>query len=136
MNIDKFKHQHHKIFDSINALRQYSLAGAVEHAREIAAAVVSMSSLIKLHLTVEDRVLYPALRSSSERALAKIGNQYQEDMKVIAQNYDEFARKWNTAANVARDPDGFRKDANVVLKMLHARIRQEDHHFYPAIEAL
>lgn len=136
MDIAKFKHQHTKIFDCINTLRHYSVNGVVEHAREIASAVVSMSSLIKLHLTVEDTVLYPALRSSSQHTLATMGNQYQEDMKVIARSYEEFARKWNTATNVAQDPAGFRADANTVLKRLHARIRQEDKHFYPAIEAM
>ncbi|HYD93877.1 MAG TPA: hemerythrin domain-containing protein [Noviherbaspirillum sp.] len=136
MNIDKFKHQHTKIYDCINILRTYSVAGIAEHAREIAENVVAMSSLIKLHLTVEDSVLYPALRSSSKHTLAKMGAQYQEDMKVIARSYEEFARKWNTAANVAQNPAGFRADANTVLKKLHARIQQEDKHFYPAIEAM
>lgn len=94
-----------------------------------------MSSLIRLHLTVKDKVLYPALRSSNQRSLAKVGERYQEDRKVIARSCEEFARKWNTAASVAQNPDGFRADANSLLKRLHARIRQEDSRFYPAIEA-
>lgn len=136
MNIDKFKHQHVKIFECINTLRQHALSGIAENAREIASTVVYMSSTIKLHLSVEDTVLYPALRSSKSKSIAKLGNQYQEDMKAIARSYEEFARKWNTAANVAKDPAGFRTEANVVLKKLHARIRQEDLDFYPAIEAI
>ena len=136
MNIDKFKHQHGEIFECINTLRQYSLAGIVENAREIARGVVSMSSKIKLHLSVEDTVLYPALRSSNSKSIVSLGNQFQEDMKTIAKSYDDFARRWNTAANVAKDPDGFRADANIVLKKLHARIRQEDLNFYPAIESI
>ena len=65
-----------------------------------------------------------------------MGAEYQAEMQVIAGRYEEFARKWNTASSVAANPEGFRSDANTVLKMLHARIRQEDRHFYPAIEAL
>ena len=136
MDISKFKHQHVRIFDCIRKLHRYSSQGIAEHAREIAATVVSMSSLIKLHLSVEDKVLYPALRTSERSTLAKLGEQYQEDMKAIAQSYDEFARRWNTAASVAANPAGFRADANIILKKLHARIRQEDTHFYPAIEAV
>ena len=136
MDIEKFKHQHVKIFDCIDTLRGHSLAGVVDNARDIARTVVRMSSLIKLHLSVEDTVLYPALRASNSQAVAKMGDEYQDEMKVIARHYEEFARKWNTATNVARDPDGFRSDANVVLRKLHARIRQEDAHFYPAIEAI
>jgi ElaB/YqjD/DUF883 family membrane-anchored ribosome-binding protein len=65
-----------------------------------------------------------------------MGEECRAEMKVIASSYEEFARKWNTAASVAANPDRFRSDANTVLKMLHARIRQEDRHFYPAIEAM
>ncbi len=136
MNIDKFKQQHRKIFDCIDTLRRHASEGVVENAREIASTVVAMSSIIKLHLTVEDTVLYPALRSSNSRSVAKMGAEYQAEMQAIAGSYEEFARKWNTASSVAANPEGFRSDANTVLKMLHARIRQEDRHFYPAIEAL
>lgn len=133
MNIDKFKHQHVKIFGCIDTLRLYAASGIKEHAKEIASAVVAMSSVIKLHLTVEDTVLYPALRTST---VARMGDAFQTEMKVIAKNYEEFARRWNTASNVEQDPEGFRKDANTVLKMLHARIKKEDKDFYPAVEAI
>lgn len=135
MNIDKFKHQHTKIYDCIATLRHYAGAGIGEHAREIASMVVAMSSVIKLHLVVEDTVLYPALRDSRSSVLSRLGNQFQSEMKSIAAQYEEFVRRWNTAAKVERDPEGFRADANVVLKMLHGRIRREDVEFYPTIEA-
>lgn len=136
MNIDKFKSQHLKIFECIRLLRQLAQAGVAGNAQEIARTVVTMSSLIKLHLSVEDTVLYPALRTGRSSSLTRMGEEYQEDMKAVAKGYDAFARKWNTAAHVAQDPDGFRVDANTVLKRLHARIRQEDMEFYPAIEAI
>lgn len=134
MNIDKFKHQHEEIFSSIRLLRERTVSGIVENAREIAGLVVAMSSLIKLHLAVEDSVLYPTLRNSKDAAMARMGETYQKEMKTIAASYEGFARKWNTALNVERDPEGFRADANVVLKMLHGRICREDRDFYPAVE--
>lgn len=136
MEIDKFKHQHEKIYGCINSLRDYAVAGIGENARAIASLIVSMSSVIKLHLAVEDSVLYPVLRNSTSTGLARKGEQYQAEMKSIAEKYHGFARRWNTADNVARDPEGFRADANRVLKMLHERIRREDREFYPEIEAL
>ncbi|RZI43311.1 hemerythrin domain-containing protein [Herbaspirillum sp. HC18] len=136
MNIDKFKNQHEKIYECIDALRRYATAGVTENAREIAKAVVAMSSVIKLHLAVEDTVLYPALRHSESSSLARLGDQFQDEMKAIANSYDGFVRRWNTAGNVAKDPEGFRADANRVLKTLYGRIRREDRDFYPEIEAL
>jgi hemerythrin-like domain-containing protein len=133
MNIDKFQHQHEQIFNCIDVLRELSTAGIAQNARRIADMVVSMSSIIKLHLAVEDKVLYPALQQSDNAALARMGDQYQVEMKSIATTYERFVRRWNTASNVAQDPDGFRAEANQVLRTLHARIKREDRDFYPEI---
>lgn len=135
MNIDKYKDQHRAILGAIAELRALTKAGVAENAARIAAAVVAMSSTVRLHLAVEDRSLYPALRKGADAALARLGERYQIEMEAIAASYLAFARRWNTAGNVAADPHGFRSEANTVLKTLYLRIRDEDHSFYPAIEA-
>lgn len=134
MNIDKYKHQHSAIFDSIRKLKEFSRLGVAEHAADIAALVIRMSSVIKLHLSIEDRFLYPALQQANNPRLAMMGKQYQHEMTHIAEAYGEFARKWNDAAHVAGDPNGFRNDANKVLKVLFDRMQREDRDFYPMIE--
>jgi iron-sulfur cluster repair protein YtfE (RIC family) len=136
MNIDKFKNQHVDIIECIAALRKSAKEGISSNAAEIARLIVSMSSTIKLHLAVEDQVLYPALRSGSNATLATMGKKFQEEMDAIAAAYMVFAGRWNHATKVANDPEGFRSDANTVLKILHARMQQENTVFYPAIEAL
>lgn len=136
MNIDKFKHQHTDILDCIAALRQASRAGIRENAEEITRLIIAMSSVIKLHLAVEDRLLYPALRAGNNAVLARMGQKFQDEMQAIASAYLGFAARWNQAVNVARDPEGFRLDANTVLKTVHARMQKENRDFYPAIEAL
>lgn len=136
MNIDKFKQQHVDILGCIAALRQASQAGVSENAAEIARLIISMSSVIKLHLAVEDQILYPALRSGNDAILARMGQKFQDEMGSIASAYMVFAGRWNQADKVARDPEGFRSDANSVLKIVHARMQKENTVFYPAIESL
>lgn len=134
MNLDKYKHQHSTILDSIRSLKTFSRLGIVAHAADIARQIIEMSSVIKLHLAIEDRFLYPTLQQRSDPALAGMGRQYQTEMAQIAQAYGEFAKKWNDAGNLAADPEGFRAEANRVLKLLHARILRENRDFYPLIE--
>ncbi|OIQ77544.1 hypothetical protein GALL_407600 [mine drainage metagenome] len=136
MNIDKFKRQHVEIIECIAALRQASRAGVIENADEIARLVIAMSSIIKLHLVVEDQILYPALRTGNNAILARMGKKFQDEMGSIASAYMVFAGRWNQAVKVANDPQGFRSDANSVLKMVHARMQKENTTFYPAIETL
>lgn len=132
MNIDKFKHQHADIMGNISALRRLAQAGVAQNAADIARLVVSMSSTIKLHLAVEDQALYPALQRGDNPELARMGRLYQKDMGPIAQ---AFARRWNRPESVCRDEQGFRDDANRVLRMVHERMQRENSDFYPRIEA-
>lgn len=135
MNIDKFKHQHTDILRSIAALRDLTHAGVEHNATEIARRIVAMSSTIKLHLAVEDQALYPALQSGDDEQLARMGRQYQSEMGPIASAYDAFARRWNTEASLRADVQGFRADANRVLRQVYERMQREDREFYPRIEA-
>ena len=135
MNIDKFKHQHIDILSSITRLRQLSREGVAENAAAIAAQVVQVSGLVKLHLAGEDRNLYPALEESGDARLVRMSRAYRDEMKDIAQAYLGFAARWNTARQVALEPDGFRTDANLVLRRLFERIQREDREFYPAVDA-
>lgn len=134
MNIDKFKHQHLDILASIERLRASSHAGVAEHADEIAAQIVAMSGVVRLHLAVENDTLYPAL-ATGEARLARMGQAYQKEMGDIAAEYLAFAGRWNLASRLAKAPEQFRQEANRVLRKLHQRIRREDREFYPAIES-
>ncbi len=136
MNIDKFKHQHIDIIDCIASLRKATRAGISENAAEIARLIIAMSSTIKLHLAVEDQVLYPALRNGNNAVLATMGQKFQDEMGAIASTYLTFARRWNNAAEVVREPEEFRAEANQVLKLLYDRMQKENTVFYPAIEAI
>lgn len=135
MNIDKFKHQHTDILRSIAVLRDLTHAGVEHNAGEIARRIVAMSSTIKLHLAVEDQALYPALQRGDDEQLARMGRQYQSEMGPIASAYDAFARRWNTEASLRADVQGFRADANRVLRQVYERMQREDREFYPRIEA-
>lgn len=136
MNIDRFKHEHVDILDSIAHLRRLTHSGVADNAAQIAQGVIAMSSLIKLHLAVEDRVLYPALHNGPDVSLARLGQRMQQEMGAIASAYIAFARRWNTAEAVRSDGAGFKADANVVLRQVYERMQRENHDFYPRIEAM
>ena len=135
MNIDRFKHEHIDILTQIDKLRTLSHAGPVEQAAQIARGIVAISSTIRLHLAVEDRMLYPALQAGSNAELARLGAQFQQEMGEIASRFMLFVRRWNTAERIAADPEGFRAEANVALRSVYERMRREDRDFYPRIEA-
>jgi iron-sulfur cluster repair protein YtfE (RIC family) len=78
MNIDKFKHQHVEILTGISALRVLAKSGIRDNAAAISERIIAMSSIIKLHLAVEDTMLYPALQNGKNALLARMGKKYQD----------------------------------------------------------
>ena len=136
MNIDKFKQQHLAILASIDALRQLARGGVAAQAQAIAEQIIAMSGLIKLHLAVEQRFLYPAVQACGVAKVARLGHQYETEMQGIAGDYLAFAGRWNTAARLAQEPEAFRSEANLVLHALYQRMRREDTELYPAVEAI
>ena len=134
MNIDKFKHQHEDILDAISSLRSLVKNGIPSHATEIAQCIVAISGIIKLHLAVEDRILYPTLEDSDDRVLKQMGRQYRDEMQTISKAYIAFAVKWNTPSPLMEQPEQFRTEANAIFKLIYDRIKKEDRDFYPVIE--
>lgn len=134
MNLDKYRREHADIISHVQQLKRLSAQGIALQAVAIAREVITMSSLIKLHLSVEDRYLYPALQKA-DPALAAKALQYQQEMADISAQYGQFSRQWNDAQRIAEQPEHFRADANRVLKTLFERIGRENREFYPMVEA-
>lgn len=135
MNIDKFKQQHVEILTSISTLRRLSQGGVAKNAAEIAQQIIKMSSVIKLHLIIEDKSLYPALACCHDPEMVTKGRHFQLEMGAIAQPFEKFAFKWNTAQKLQSDEAGFKADANIVLRRLHDRMQRENTDLYPKVEA-
>lgn len=136
MGIMRFKNQHVEILEGIDELRRLSQAGVSVNAPAIAARLGELNSVVTRHLAVENRILYPAIQKAADPQLAAMGMEYQEEMNGIANEYIAFTRRWSAAGQLRNDPDGFRQDANKVLRMVYERLQKENREFYPAIEAM
>lgn len=99
-------------------------------------AIISMSSVIKVHLSAEDQFLYPYLEKVNDQKLKTMSVNFQREMADIVAEYEKFSRRWNTANKLINCDEAFRRDANVVLRKVHERMQREDHNFYPLVEQL
>lgn len=136
MNIEKFKREHIDLLTAVGALRDLVQSGVHEHTEAILKQLLSMNSVIKLHLAAEDRVLYPALSKAADPLITQTGKRFQEEMGGLAASYGAFAAKWNLASKIAGNPEGFRDDANAIFKALHQRVQRENRELYPLAELI
>ncbi|MFZ6644576.1 hemerythrin domain-containing protein [Undibacterium sp. TJN25] len=136
MDTKKFKHDHGDILAHIHALRMLVKLGIAGNATAIARMIVTISSSIKLHLAVEDRVVYPAFAASKDPALAEKGARFQAEMGELSARYMNFAGRWNTPLKIAGAPEEFREEANTTFKALFERTQRENEELYPALASL
>ena len=136
MDIQRYYHDHAQIFAQINTLRDLSRAGIAANAVRISELITGTASHIKFHLAAEDRVLYPALARSGDAQVAAMSGRYQDEMQGIARAFSGFVERWRVPSRLVADPDGFRSDANIVLRSLFDRLQRESAELYPAAEAV
>ncbi|MGY1410989.1 hemerythrin domain-containing protein [Luteimonas sp. A611] len=130
--MDRYHRDHATILRQIHTLRSLSQAGIDENADRISAAIVDTASLIKFHLAAEEQVLYPRLARSGVPEVEALSTRYRAEMRSLAGAFARFVDQWRVPARLQRDPEGFRDDANTVLKALYERLRREDRELYPA----
>lgn len=136
MNIDRFKNHHAEILSGIASLRKLAHQGIADYAVDIAHELKALSQVVTQHLAIEDRILYPSLERSGNPEMARMSRHYQNDMQGIASSFINFARRWSSASMLQKNPEGFRAEANTVLKRVHMRMVRENHEFYPSIESM
>ncbi len=136
MNTSRIKSDHDALYASMDELRRLVQADVAENAGALFAELKKIDATIKLHLAIEDRMLYPALANASDPQVAAIGKRFQHEMGGLATAYGDFAAHWNTAARIAADPRDFSRQLGTMLDALHARIQHEDRELLPLAESL
>ncbi len=136
VNIDRFKHDHVVQMQMVTDLRGMVQAGVADNASAIAKQLIAMSSVIRMHLAAEDRVLYPVVAQARDPAIAEMGRRFQKEMGGLAASYMAFVGRWNGAKHIGADPEAFRVEANAVFKALHDRVHRENTDLYPVVERL
>lgn len=136
MNIQRYHHDHASIYRQINLLRSLSRAGVRENAQQISEAITGTASQIKFHLAVEEQVLYPTMARAGNHQTAQLGRRYQTEMQGLAEAFSAFVKQWRVPARLQADPDGFRHDANTVLRALFERLKREEVELYPVAETV
>jgi hypothetical protein len=111
-------------------LDERKLAGGAGPAYQ---AVSSLSGILKVHLAMEDRSLYPRLIQHRDVQLRTMAQRFLTERVQIRERFDGYRAEWSSAAVIERDPARFVDDTRVMLGMLWSRMKMEDDVFHPEI---
>jgi hypothetical protein len=103
---------------------------------ELADLLARLSGALKVHLGMEDRVLYPALVASSDPEVQRLARRFQAEMGSLTEGFGAYVTKWRLPASIEGDPHGFAAETKHVFGALAQRIERENNELYAAADAL
>lgn len=132
MNLNPFKEQHNEILTIVTRIERLSELGARHCAKELCTELIRLRFKIRLHLSVEDNLLYPSVFSGD---LGDIASKYKQEMMEIASAFASYAAKWEKEESIVLAPMEFTAETSHVIRLLRHRIQKENVEFYPAVDA-
>ncbi len=115
-----------KISNLLNSTDQIS-----KQAEQIRSLLTSMTGKIKVHLAMEDDVLYPKLfqhKNADVRATAK---RFFEEMGGLKKAFSDYVGKWQGPAAIQKDPSAFMNETKAVINALAERVKKENTELFP-----
>ena len=99
-------------------------------------ALASFSGKLSMHLTLEDRLLYPELLHCADPAIREIAERFVEEMVPISHAFKEYAVRWSGAGAIQKEPEAFVTETKAILAAVAYRIQRENEELYPLAEKL
>ncbi|OGS01774.1 MAG: hypothetical protein A2V88_12640 [Elusimicrobia bacterium RBG_16_66_12] len=128
---DTFREQHKKALELMKLIQdRLSPAQVAADPQGVAMNLAKLSGVVNVHLSMEDKSLYPALMNHSNPLVKKSAEKFVKEMGGIASGFAAYYRKWN-AMTIGAAPDLFIKETKAIIATLSDRIQREEAELYP-----
>ncbi|MCG6119098.1 MAG: hemerythrin domain-containing protein [Blastomonas sp.] len=103
---------------------------------EITLMLARLTGIMRIHLALEDEILYPALCKSGDPRIAEIGERACREMGGLADTFLDFIDRWKRADALLAEQAGFRSESDAIFAALAQRIEMEHREVYPLADHL
>jgi len=137
--LDLYRQQHRELLGVVARLADgadHASLATVEGARAARGFLAALSGKLMVHLQMEDRSLYPALRRCADRDVRAQAARFQDEMGTLRASAEAFGRRWLRPAAIEQGPDAFSAELRPLLHALAARIASEDAELFPLAERM
>lgn len=134
MDINNFIRQHKDILSDINEIDKIvSKQDYEEHLSEFVSHINSLAGKLKIHLSYEDKFLYPNLINGEDTELKNMAEEYMREMGDIADVFTAYKNEFNTRSKINERLDTFKVDTKRILAEIKNRILKEENGLYKVI---
>lgn len=138
-DIKNLERQHEDIRLLMSEIKnQVYMSGNKEYLQENVDHIVKniniLSGKLKVHMSTEDRYLYPAMKISENPVLRKASKEYSSEMTAISEAFVSYKSAFNTRSKVLANDKEFVHLSQTILKKLETRMDREDKELYPVFK--
>lgn len=134
---DRYRQQHNEIVELLQNLeRQLNAADLSKDASAARKTLSVLAGKLALHLSSEDQLLYPEIKSSSDPELKRIAAEFERDMLPLSASFKAYLARWPTPTSITQDAAGFVTQTRAIIRALMERIKRENSVFYAAYDSL
>ncbi|CUU50315.1 hemerythrin domain-containing protein [Clostridium beijerinckii] len=135
MNIDNLMREHKGIFEEINYINESINNKKFESdLLDITTHINKLAGKLKIHLSSEDKFLYPNLLNGDDNKLKNLANSYINEMGGISDTFTNYKNKFNTKSKIISEGNKvFISETKKILVAIEKRISKEESELYKLI---
>ncbi len=135
MKIENLVDQHKKIRDLIGEVQVLlNQESSEDKLRELAHKINKLAGVLRIHLSSEDRYLYPLLMESQDTHTKDLAATFDRSMGGLNNAFISFKTRYNTYENIEGNFEAFREELDRVFDHLLTRLDREDKELYPLVD--
>ncbi|WP_240840410.1 hemerythrin domain-containing protein [Acidaminobacter sp. JC074] len=130
---EQMKEAHANIYEIMKET-EVLLKDVEANAGMISKNISKLAGVLKIHLSNEDRFLYPKMKENADTKLKRLATQYENEMGELSPVFMAFKDKYNTSSKILSQLDNAEKEIKDVFNKVRKRMDKEDHELYPLAE--
>lgn len=133
--IENLTRQHRELVRTATEMFGWLDAGKLRArgANDVHRALSSLSGILKVHLAMEDRSLYPNLVNHRDVALRTLAIRFLDERAMLRDRYEEYKARWSSATAIEANAEKFIEESRQILGMMWTRMKMEDDVLHPEI---
>ncbi|MGI6093420.1 MAG: hemerythrin domain-containing protein [Veillonellaceae bacterium] len=126
--------QHNEILELIGKINAFTTSQQIEaNAFSTSLLLGQLAGKIKIHMTTEDKFVYPALLNHANPKVQSLSRQFADEMGDLAKTFDSYKTKYMNAREISANPASFLQQTKLVAAALATRIEKENTELYPLL---
>ncbi|MPN19435.1 hypothetical protein SDC9_166804 [bioreactor metagenome] len=126
--------QHNDILEIANQILNYRTSQQIsDHAFNIALLIGQVAGKLKVHMTTEDKFVYPALFAHPDTHIQNLSRGFADEMGDLAKIFEGYKTKYLSARQIASNPQAFADETKSVFTAIAKRIEKENTKLYPLL---